>query len=180
MKTIFLIIVMGFSLLSCEKENKSSEGDPKIYDLNFELLRSDGTVYEDDNLKISNEQELFNGQLHPIGNGELFWFDLGKLTIQSQNGDSILFGISCGENCNDYLPLPFASGAEGVDVNGPVPFEKDKYWLLRYANEDVDTLRVHDVQSINPYNRTFTFYVNEQQVEATNFIYQEYAITIQK
>ena len=62
---------------------------------------------------------------------------------------------------------------------GPVPFEKDKYWLLRYAN-DVDTLRVHDVQTTNPYSRIFAFFVNEQQVEATNVIYEEYAITIQK
>lgn len=180
MKTIFLIVAMGFSLLSCEKENKPSNGDPKIYNLNFELLRSDGTVYEDDNVQISGEQELFNGQLHPIGDGELFWFDLGKLIIEFQNGDFILFGISCGETCDDYLPLPFASGAEGVDVNGSVPFEKDKYWLLRYVNEDVDTLRIHDVQTINPYNRNFTFFVNEHEVEATNFIYEEYAITIQK
>lgn len=181
MKAFILILTIGFSFIACDKDNNpSSEGDPITYNLNFELFRSDGTVYEDDIVQISGEQELLNGQLLPIGNGELFWFDLGKLTIDFQNGDSIFFGISCGENCYDYLPLPFASSRDGVDVNGPVPFEKDKYWLLRYANEDVDTLRIHDIQTINPYNRIFTFFVNEQQVEATNFIYEEYAITIQK
>ncbi len=178
MKTYILILTIGLTLLSCKKED-SPEGIPKIYNLNFELLRGDGTTYEDDELQLTIEQELVNGQLQPVGGGEMVWFNLGKLEEVPQIEGTILFGISCGADC-DYLPVPFASSAEGVDVNGPVPFEKDKYWLLRYANEDVDTLRVHDVQSINPYNRAFTFFVNEQMVQASNLIGEEYAITIQK
>ena len=115
--------------------------------------------------------------------GNYDWYKMGIIfTEVTQESDKVLFGGPCeAPNCvTNFKSMQFASGAEGVDVNGPVPFEKDKYWLLRYANEDIDTLRIHDVQTINPYNRNFTFFVNEEQVETTNFIYEEYAITIQK
>jgi hypothetical protein len=180
MKTIFLIIVMGFSLLSCEKDRNTTEEYPKIYNLNFELLRADGSVYENGEVEISSlPLTIINGNL--MGNYD--WYKMGIIfTEVTQESDKVLFGGPCeAPNCpSAFIPISFASGAEGVDINGPVPFEKDKYWLLRYANEDIDTLRIHDVQTINPYNRNFTFFVNEQEVEATNFIYEDYAITIQK
>lgn len=116
MKTYVLIFLIGLSFISCQKESDPNPGYPRIYNLNFELLRENGMVYEDDSVQISGEQEIFNGQLRPIGNGEFFWLNLGKLTIDLQNGNSILFGISCAETCDDYLPLPFASGAEGQDM----------------------------------------------------------------
>ena len=180
MKSIFLIITMGFTLLSCEKENEPSNEDPKIYNLSFELLRDDGNPYNNGEVEISSfPLTMTNGSL----DGNYEWYEMGQIyTEETQGSEKILFGGPCGvSNCaSDFISIPFASGAEGVNVDGTVPFEKDKYWLLRYANEDVDTLRVHDVQTTNPYSRIFAFFVNEQQVEATNVIYEEYAITIQK
>src|SRR5690606_11833824 len=180
MKSYILILVIGLTSISCEKANNPSEGYPKTYKLNFELLRADGSVYENGEVEISSlPLTIINGNL--MGNYD--WYKMGIIfTEVTQESDKVLFGGPCeAPNCvTNFKSMQFASGAEGVDVNGPVPFEKDKYWLLRYANEDIDTLRIHDVQTINPYNRNFTFFVNEEQVETTNFIYEEYAITIQK
>ncbi|WP_347373531.1 hypothetical protein [Aequorivita sp. Q41] len=182
MKTYILLLVMVLSLNSCNKEsNEPSGGYPKIYNLNFELFRVDGSTYEDGEVEITNNTGI--ATLIELTNGQYPFLGLGKIvTEETQGSGRTLYGSPCGgPNCvSDFGSIEFASGAEGVDVKGSVPFEKDKYWLLRYANEDVDTLRIHDVQTINPYNRTFTFFVNEQQIEATNFIYEEYAITVQK
>lgn len=180
MKTIFLTIAMGFSFLSCEKNQSETEVDPITYNLNFELLKIDGSAYENDEVEITSNTYL--ATLADLTNGQYSYLGMGKIYTETQGNDKIFFGTPCGgPNCHsEYLHLPIASSAEGVDVNGAIPFEKDKYWLLRYANEDVDTLRIRDVQTVNPYNRAFTFFVNEQEVEATNFIFEEYAITIQK
>jgi len=182
MKTIILILAIGLSIVSCNKEsNEPSDGYPKIYNLNFELFRADGSPYEDGEVEMTNNTFIAN--LADLTNGQYSFLGMGKIdTEETQGSGKTLYGWPCGvPNCiSDFRSIEFASSREGVDVNGPVPFEKDKYWLLRYESEDVDTLRVHDVQTINPYNRTFIFFVNEQQVEATNFIYEEYAITIQK
>lgn len=181
MKSYILILVIGLTSISCEKANNPSEGYPKTYKLNFELLRANGSVYEDGEVEITNNTGSV--PLEDITNGQYSYLEMGEIDFpESQGNGKIMFGVPCGgPNCvTNFKSMQFASGAEGVDVNGPVPFEKDKYWLLRYANEDIDTLRIHDVQTINPYNRAFTFFVNEQEVEATNFIYEDYAITIQK
>ncbi len=182
MKTFIIIFVMGLSLIGCDKErNEPSNGYPEVYNLNFELFRDDGSKYENGEVEITNNTGV--ATLMELTNGQYPFLGLGKVdTEETQGSGKTLYGVPCGgPNCvSDFKAIQFASSAEGVDVNGPVPFEKDKYWLLRYANEDVDTLRIHDVQTINPYNRAFTFFVNEQQVEAANFIYEEYAITIQK
>lgn len=181
MKSLMLILIIGLSLSACDKDNNPSEGYPVIYNLNFELLRSDGSLYENGEVEITNNTYL--ATLTDLTDGQYSFLGMGKIdTEETQGSGKTLFGWPCGgPNCvSDFGSIEFASSRDGVDVNGPVPFEKDKYWLLRYAGEDVDTLRVHDVQTVNPYNRVFTFFVNEQQVEATNFIYEEYAITIQK
>lgn len=180
MKTKLLIIAIVFSLLSCEKENNPSEDYPAIYNLNFELLRNDGSTPEDGEVKISSfPLSMINGDL--IGDYE--WYGMGKIPAEeNQPNDKILFGGPCGvSNCvTDFIAIPFASGAEGRDIGENESWEKDKYWLLQYANEDVDTLRIHDVRTNNPYSRSFSFFINEQQVDAINFIYDEYAVTLQK
>ncbi|MDP2687928.1 MAG: hypothetical protein Q8O62_11940 [Aequorivita sp.] len=182
MKTYILIFAMGLSVISCNKEsNEPSDGYPEIYNLNFELFRADGSTYEDGEVEITNNTYI--AMLTDLTDGQYSFLGMGKIdTGETQGSGKTLYGGPCGgPNCvSDFKAIQFASSAEGVDVNGPVPFEKDKFWLLRYTNEDVDTLRIHDVQTINPYNRAFTFFINEQQAEATNFIYEEYAIKIQK
>jgi hypothetical protein len=181
MKTLILILTISISFIACDKDNNTSEGFPKIYNLNFELLRADGSIYENGEVEITNNTYL--ATLTDLTDGQYSFLGMGKIdTEETQGSGKSLYGWPCGgPNCvSDFGSIEFASSREGIDVNDPVPFEKDKYWLLRYVNEDVDTLRIHDVQTINPYNRTFTFFVNEQEVEATNFIFEEYAITIQK
>ncbi len=181
MKAIVLILAIGFSFLSCEKDQNPGEEDPRIYNLNFELLRNDGSVYENGDIQISGNS--FATNLTEIQNDQYSWLGLGKIeTEETRRSDKILFGWPCGTpNCNsDYMSLEFASGAEGRNIGDNESWEQDKYWLLRYTNEDVDTLRIHDSRTNNPYTRTFTFFINEQPLEATNFIYDEYAITIQK
>lgn len=181
MKTYILIMAIGILSMSCSKDNKQpEEGDPVTYSLNFELLKGDGSLYGDGEVEITSfPLKMENGNLE----GQYEWYGMGKINTEFTNGqEKELFGGPCGgPNCiADYIAIGFASSRDGVDVNGPVPFEKDKYWLLRYANEDVDTLRIHDIQTIEPYNRTFTFFVNEQPLESTYLGYDEYAITIQK
>lgn len=181
MKSFLLTLAILFSLTSCEKENSPSEGYPTIYNLYFELLNVDGSARENGDVEITGNSYL--ASLTQLVNGQYPWYEMGKIENESTQGNnSILFGMPCsGPNCDsDFTKLGFASGREGVDVNGLVPFEKDKYWLLRYANDDVDTLRVHDIQTIEPDNRIFTFFINEQEVEATEFFNDEFAITIKK
>lgn len=170
---------MGLSLISCDKDNDSNAGDPVNYNLIFEMYRSDGTIYGDNELQISGAQELINGQLRPIGNGELFWFDLGRLSGESQNNGSNYFGI-CGSVCEDFYPLGFASSAEGSDIGDNEIWEKDKYWVLSYPNNDIDTLRINHKVTKNLYTLTFKFFVNEAELNVMEGDFDQYYITIQK
>lgn len=182
MKIWIITIVMGLSLLGCQKDNKPSGGDPRIYNINFQLLRGDGSSHKNGDVEINGFLlTMENGQLQ-LGDG-FDWYGMGRINTQeTQTSGKILYGGPClAPNCvTDYVSAPFASGAEGDTIEQNEIWEKDKYLLLRYANEDIDTLRVHDIRTENPYNRTFTFFINGQETEATNFIYDEYAITIQK
>lgn len=180
MKTLILILTTGFILIGCNKEDNSSEGIPATYDLYFELLRSDGSIYGDDELQISGAQELVDGQLRAIGNGELSWFNLGKLSEQSQNGGSSYFGISCIANCENYLPLQFASGDEGEEIEENETWEKDKYWVFSYPNNDLDTLRINHIVTRNPNTIVFKFFINEEEFSVTEGDFDQYYMAIQK
>ncbi|MBT0607111.1 hypothetical protein [Aequorivita echinoideorum] len=178
MKTFILILAISLLVTGCQKDGSPSNGVPVTYDLNFELLKMDGSVYEDGEVEISNNPFGMSA----IGNNQFIWEDMGKLALESQTGNGVLFGIKCGgtASCDsDYLPLEFASGAEGRDIDENETWVKDKYWLLRYPNEDIDTLKIHDVRTKSPDSRTFTFYINEQQFNVIEGLSQYY-ITIQK
>ncbi|MAP80599.1 MAG: hypothetical protein CL526_05875 [Aequorivita sp.] len=174
-------MTISISFIACDKDNNTSEGFPTTYNLNFELLRADGSMYENGEVEITNNTYL--ATLTDLTDGQYSFLGMGIIDTEVTQGTTkTLYGTPCGgPNCvSAFASIEFASGAESKNVDGPIPHEKDKFWLLRYTNEDIDTLRIHDVQTVNPYKRVFTFFVNEQPVEATNFIYDEYAITIQK
>ncbi|NGX82782.1 hypothetical protein [Aequorivita sp. KMM 9714] len=108
---------------------------------------------------------------------------MGKIENEATlNINSILFGGPCGaQNCpSEFVSLPFASGAEANDIGENETLEKDKYWLLRYGTEDVDTLRINDVLIKNPYSRNFRFFINGEEIDGNNFIFDEFAVKIQK
>lgn len=178
MKVKLLILAIGILMASCQKDSNATEEYPITYELNFELLRVDGSVYDNGEIQISSiPLSMVDGDLV----GDFEWYGMGKIpTEEDQNNDKILFGGPCGvPNCvTDFIPIPFASGAEGSEAEEDQIWETDKYWLLRYVNEDVDTLRIHDVRINNPYTRTFSFFINEEPIEASNFIFHEYAITM--
>jgi hypothetical protein len=169
------------AFLGCEKSDSPSQGYPTTYYLYFELLNIDGSARENGDVELTGNTSI--ATLTQLIDGQYPFKNMGKIeddTTQSFNG--ALFGGPCGASgCgSSFKALLFATGHDGIEANEPVSFEKDKFWLLRYENEDVDTLRVHDIQTVNPYKRTFTFFINEQQLEATEFLNDKYAITIQK
>lgn len=180
MKNITLIIVTLF-IISCNKDSNPSESDPRIYNLNLELVNSEGNAYRNGDIEISGN--TFARELDQIIDEQYPWFGLGKIENEAtQDINSILFGGPCEvQNCpSEFVSLPFASGAEVNDVGENETLEKDKYWLLRYGNDDVDTLRVNDVMIKNPYSRNFKFFINGEEIEANNFIFDEFAVKIQK
>ncbi|WP_271393398.1 hypothetical protein [Aequorivita sinensis] len=108
---------------------------------------------------------------------------MGKIENEATQGiNSELFGGPCGaQNCpSEFVSLSFASGAEANDIGENETLEKDKYWLLRYGTEDVDTLRINDVLIKNPYSRNFRFFINGEELDGNNFIFDEFAVKIQK
>jgi|SRR5690554_1151776 len=181
MKNFILILSVIFSIMGCTKTSFPSEPYPKIYNLNFELLRHDGSVYENGEVEISGNTGI--AKLEEIINGQYPWIGLGKIeTWETQAYGKTLFGEPCGgSNCSsEYKSRTFAWGNEGDDMGKNETWIKDKYWLLRFPNEGVDTLRVHDIRKNDPYTRNFTFFINGQEVDAINFVHDEFAITIQK
>ena len=181
LKAKILIIVTAMAFLGCEKSDSPSQGYPRLYYLCFELLNIDGSSRENGDVEITGN--TFIATLDQLVNGQYPWNGMGVIENEITQGlDSVLFGGPCGApGCDSsFKALRFATGRDGIEANEPVPFEKDKYWLLRYANEDVDTLRIHDIQTVNPYKRSFTFFINDQEIDATEFLNGEFAITIKK
>src|SRR5690606_27820519 len=167
---------------SCNKEDTTDGGYPKLYRLYFEMMDKNGRPYENGKVEITSNTGIVEN-IEELTSGQYPFLAMGKIiTEMTQGNEKDLFGHICGApNCeSDYSPLEFASGAENPEAHGSTPIEKDKYWLLRYPNEDVDTLRIHDVYVVEPYSRAFTFFVNGLQIEANNMHPQNYIITIQK
>ncbi len=180
MKTYILTLLFILTLVSCQKEEEAAA--PIEYHLNFELLHQNGGSYNNGEVEITGN--LGGRTLESLANGGFPFISLGKIHADyTQSQSKTLFGIPCfgTSSCySDFIGLPFATGAEGRDTGAHEMWEKDGYWLMRYPNADIDTLRVHDVRTNDPYTRTFTFFFNGQPLEATEIAPAEYAVTIRK
>lgn len=181
-KTYILILVLGILYVGCNADDKpSSESDPISYSLSFKLLRPDGSSYENEEIELSSNPS--NTNLTDILNGQYPFYGMGKIPSDIQNGNEFLFGVACDTSpgcISGYMPLDFASSAEGRDIGENEIWEKDKYWVLLYPNDDLDTLRINHKVRKNPYTLTFQFFVNEDLYNVTEEDFDQYYITIQK
>lgn len=165
MKKIILTVLIGVLLISCKKDDNPSSDLPRTYLLDFTLLHTDGSLYENGDVEISGNTSI--AELTDIVNGQYPWLEMGKRYPDAQGEASELFGVPCGApNCeSDYTSMEFAYGNEGGELEANEIWEKDKYWLIRYTNNDIDTLRIHDIKTMNPYNRQFSFFLNGIEIE---------------
>ncbi len=151
---------------SCNKDdNTNGNSYPAILFLYFEILKPDGTHYEDATISISSEMKMENGQIIPFGN-TIIWDKMGKSNIASNASNKTLFGVGPCGNCEDIYGsgLIFAAGWESGDVNPDESWLNNRFYLLKYSESEIDTLRIKD--ELKPgFDRDFKFYINGEEKE---------------
>lgn len=153
MKPLFITIIALISISGCSKDNFSQgAGDPGEYNLFFEFSKGgDASHFKEGDIEISGLVKGVNLQT----NESLTYEDAGfyTLPIDSLASDSV--------NTRIFGPFIFSAGWETEEEAGGRGNELffDRYFLLRYQGEDIDTLRVTDSTKVG-YYRHFSFYID--------------------
>lgn len=176
--TIFMTLVSLLVFTACSKDDNpgTPSGDIAQYHLYFDLLKSDGSVFEEGEWQVSipyilNEE----GQLVPI-NPELadYWESL-RIIIEED-----FFNNNPHENPEHYrfpesgvLHSSIWYGSSLLFATEEDRWVNDKYYLLRYEGYETDTLLVRDI--LNPgFERSFEFYLNGESIELQAFWIGDY------
>lgn len=172
--TIFTSLLCLLVFMGCNKDENNiidpEPGDIIQYILSFDLLKSDGSAFEQGEVQISTPHILDEkGQLVPLYSE--YWADL-KVIYEE---DFFLNNTENPEHYNFpdngilYEGLWYASSEQGND------WTEELYYLIRYEGYETDTLLIRDI--INPdVDRRFEFYINGELKELQAWwigVYQE-------
>lgn len=169
MKNYVFLLVTIFLFASCEKE-ADELGYPKMYYLSFELFDSEGKPVADDLIDLSADLRMDDqGRLVPDVILDTKWvYKMGKINSIETDLEN-LYGIRIVSKSSLYgsLSFPAKTMEEHRIYNGDEPYERDVYHLFRNSTDHtkIDTLRIRDVVRIEPYSRTFDFFLNEEPLE---------------
>ncbi len=167
MKSILILLILLIAT-SCNKNDiNDNDSFPIIFYMYFEVIKSNGMFFDDGEIELSHEMKMENGQITTSGGGSAIWYEMGKSNIASEAMNTTLFGIGPCQpelaNCFDsYIALDF-SLTSGSQNSGTNDYLIDRYFLIRYNETEMDTLRIRDEKIGGIVN--FEFYVNEQLKE---------------
>lgn len=153
MKTLFYLSTCMAILIniSCSKKDSiDGVGEPKTYNIYFEVLKNDSTSFEEGDVEISEPMEMIDGQLIYPGD-ELRW---QTIKIDTPVSEAL--------NRTIFEPIVFTSWSSEWNFSGQNEWELDTYYLIRYLGNEIDTLRINDNTIVKPRNQIFKFLLNEE------------------
>lgn len=169
MKNYVFLLVTIFLFASCQKEAEAmGDAYPKLYYLYFQVMDKNGESYKGDPIEISHCYIIENNSLELYHIEEELWRKL-KIMDSLRNENLNLFGVaSMDPNDDAAYPILFETGERArIVMQGRTEEVMDWYYLFRNSTDHtkIDTLRIRDVVRIEPYSRTFDFFLNEEPLE---------------
>ncbi|HLW40424.1 MAG TPA: hypothetical protein VKX31_08540 [Brumimicrobium sp.] len=169
-KIFSIILFFGVVFISCSevdeygcpKGSVSPKFTPAEITLPMKVYKNDNTLFDNDEVKISNGLVLENGALISSSSQGIFWFNLGRI-VNYDGEESEYFGVACMD-CDDYWYIVIGGGPSTPCGFGTFDFwELDKYYLVNYPNQTTDTLMVRDLRTPE-IEREFYYFINGNQV----------------
>lgn len=154
MKTITALIFASIIVFACsQKDDEKGDGYPGVFNLYFDLKKSDGTPFEQGEVFFSQQYET-NGELYSFTEG---WEVLNK-TVNELLGQELYFG-PCGE---------YMFGWEDGDEpdNGSQWVNKTYVYLKYMGTEVIDTIVLRDSTHYPKY-RHYDLFLNGEEIEYT-------------
>lgn len=137
--------------ISCSKKDSSDGvGEPKTYNLYFEVLKSDSSPFEEGSIEISEALEMIDGEFTYPGD-EIRWHTMNFDTLVSNALERTIFE-----------PIVFSAWSSEWNFSGQSEWQRDVYYLIRYLGNDIDTLRINDNTVVEPRRQVFNFLVDEE------------------
>jgi len=146
----------------CPKGSVSPKFTPAEITLPIKVYKDDSTLFDNDEVQISDELIFENGELVSTSSQGIIWLNLGRLT-DYYGEPSDLFGVAC-TSCEYYWFMVIGGGPSTPCGFGPFDFwVNEKYYLVNYPNQTFDTLMVRDLRTPE-IEREFHYFINGNQV----------------
>ncbi|RFN59255.1 hypothetical protein [Marixanthomonas ophiurae] len=168
MKTVFyfstLLVCLSLFVACNKEESTTPQNDPDNKELYFQFLIQDGSLFENNEVKIGLVQSKEDGEItYSTENPELS--NLGR--VNTFDNEMVLFGPECpNDNCpeSEYIALVYGQGWENDEVKEDDSWTNERQYVLQYPNEEFDTLKIIDILQSN-FERTFELYINGELKE---------------
>lgn len=175
MYKVFLGLLICVSLFSCSRNNCDgfkSKFTPEWYETYFELLKTDGTSYENQEVKISSPRKFESGQLVPSNPNYDQWYDLNEINYQDSIHRIKIFGLGC-ENCSYNSGIIYGGGPDECGYGYFENWIKEQFYLIEFPDQQIDTLLIKDILEPGG-NRSFKFYINNVETPKNSILYYPY------
>ncbi|MCE7057033.1 hypothetical protein LZF95_20300 [Algoriphagus sp. AGSA1] len=130
------ILASFFSLAGCNQDDTPNSDYPAWIYLYFDFVDTDGKKLPESYVEIVNAQLDHNGNLIPFGN-EFEWLPVG---LSSMKEDTFFGPMIVGGNVEETIEYKEQS------------LKRDYYYLYRFSESDIDTLRVHSTSIVTEQN----------------------------
>ncbi|MGK0386686.1 MAG: hypothetical protein ACI849_001304 [Patiriisocius sp.] len=147
----------------------TSDSDPETnflpipLNLSFEVLHANGSSPVNNEMEISRNLILENGELVVPNNNELTWEPMGRITSQSIESGSILFGPSCFGNCEEEYRSYYIGTSNNNEDGSNETINETVYNFIRYSNGSNDTLRVNIIRTFEPNTQEINVSINGEE-----------------
>lgn len=176
MTKLLHLLIVGCLFISCSK-NDCNDGfknkfSPTWHETYFELLKPNGSSYENEEVKISTLREYVDGELVPYSPNNDEWHSLFEINSQDSIPDVKLFGLGC-ETCTTNSGLIYASGPNECGYDYFENWNKNKYYLIEFPDQQIDTLLIKDI--LKPGGvRKFRYFINSAEIDIQVFLHNLY------
>lgn len=128
----FPLLALFSSLAGCSTEDTPNSGYPAFIDLYLDFRDCDGKKLPKSYVEMVNARLDQDGNLDPIGNDNEWYYLKAVMPDENIGFQDTLFG-----------PLTVGGNVEETIKYEGQPLERDYYYLFRFFENDIDTVRVH-------------------------------------
>lgn len=170
--SLLLVSILFVSCNTEECDGFKNKFTPMWYETYFELLKPDGSSYENQEVKISSPRKFVNGNLVPSNPNYDEWQELYEVSDQDSIPKFKIFGLGC-ETCLYDNGLSYAGGPDECGYGYFENWNREIYYLIEFPEKQIDTLLIQDILEPGG-NRSFKYYINGAETEILNFLYYPY------
>lgn len=153
MKTLLYLtsLILGiFIYTGCSEKDTPDTGEPIRYNIYFEILKRDSTSFDEGEVELSEPLEVIDGEFAFPGE-EIRWH---KLKIDTQVSNALEKTI--------FEPVVFSGWSSEWNYSGTPEWEQNTYYLFKFPEGDIDTLRINDNTVVKPRRQDFMFFLNDE------------------